>query len=145
VYGGKKMLNSENIGKRLRRMREFFKFTQHRMAEVLKIQESTYKKNEKGLHLFNLITLDQLHDELGISTEWLLFGNGPIYWQDIRAKADDSKDAGLMKKDLFIEEMEEMVETLKKVPMVRHLVMGRYQDCKIRYKDLIAECQGGGK
>ncbi|HLP46421.1 MAG TPA: ATP-binding protein, partial [Candidatus Kapabacteria bacterium] len=28
------MLNSENIGKRLRRMREFFKFTQHRVMDI---------------------------------------------------------------------------------------------------------------
>jgi transcriptional regulator with XRE-family HTH domain len=59
------MLNSENIGKRLRQVREFFKFTQQRMAEIVRLQESTYKRNEKGSHLLNMNSLDQLHDELG--------------------------------------------------------------------------------
>ncbi|MCX6583610.1 MAG: helix-turn-helix transcriptional regulator [Candidatus Aminicenantes bacterium] len=134
------MLNNENIGKRLRQVREIFKFTQRRMAEVVRIQESTYKKNEKGLHHLNINSLDQLHDELGVSAEWLLFENGPIYWKDIRAKEDESKQAGLATKDLFTEEVEEMIEMLRLVPMIRHSVMGHYQDCKIRYKDLIAEC-----
>ncbi len=136
------MLNIKNIGKRLRQVREFFKFTQHRMAEVLKIQDVTYKKNERGLHLVNMNSLERLHDELGVSAEWLLFENGPIYWKDIQAKEDESKQAGLLRKDLFMEEVEEMVEMLKQVPMIRHSVMGHYQDCKIRYKDLIAEVTG---
>ena len=65
------MLNIKNIGQRLRQVRELFTFTQHRMAEVLKIQDVTYKKNERGLHLVNMNCLDQLHDELGVSAEWL--------------------------------------------------------------------------
>jgi len=134
------MLNNQNIGKRLKQVREFFKFTQRRMAEVVRIQESTYKKNEKCVHLLNINTLERLHDELGVSAEWLLFENGPIYWKDIRAKEDENTQAGLLKKDIFMEEVEEMVEMLKQVPMIRHSVMGHYQDCKIRYKDLIAEC-----
>ncbi|MCU0288330.1 MAG: hypothetical protein MUF15_18295 [Acidobacteria bacterium] len=109
------------------------------MAEVVRIQESTYKRNEKGSHLLNMNSLDQLHDELGISAEWLLFENGPVYWKDIRAKEDEGKEAGHLKKDLFMEEMEEMVKMLKQVPMIRHSVMGHYQDCKIRYKNLIEE------
>ncbi len=112
------------------------------MAEVLKIQDVTYKKNERGLHLVNMNSLERLHDELGVSAEWLLFENGPIYWKDIQAKEDESKQAGLLRKDLFMEEVEEMVEMLKQVPMIRHSVMGHYQDCKIRYKDLIAEVTG---
>ncbi|MDQ1350772.1 MAG: Helix-turn-helix domain, partial [Acidobacteriota bacterium] len=67
------MINNENIGKRLKQVRDIFKFTQRRMAEMLRVQESTYKKNEKGLHRLNINTLDQLHDELGVSAEWLLF------------------------------------------------------------------------
>lgn len=139
------MLNNENIGKRLRQVREFFKFTQRRMAEVLRVQESTYKKNEKGVHRLNLNCLGQLHDELGVSAEWLLFENGPLYWKNIREKEDESKQAAPLKQDLFKEEVEEMVEMLKQVPMIRHSVMGHYQDCKIRYKDLIAEIRSGGK
>jgi transcriptional regulator with XRE-family HTH domain len=139
------MLNIKNIGQRLRQVREFFKFTQHRMAEVLKIQDVTYKKNERGLHLVNMHSLERLHDELGVSAEWLLFENGPIYWKNIREKEDENKQAALLERDLFMEEVEEMVEMLKQVPMIRHSVMGHYQDCKIRYKDLIAEIQGSGK
>jgi transcriptional regulator with XRE-family HTH domain len=139
------MLNNQNIGKRLKQVREFFKFTQRRMAEVVRIQESTYKKNEKGLHHLNINSLDQLHDELGVSAEWLLFENGPIYWKDIRAKEDENTQAGLLKKDIFMEEVEEMIEMLKQAPIIRHSVMGHYQDCKIRYKDLIAEVMGDGR
>ncbi|MCU0289317.1 MAG: helix-turn-helix domain-containing protein [Acidobacteria bacterium] len=81
------MLNSENIGKRLRQVREFFKFTQQRMAEVVRIQESTYKRNEKGLPLLNMNSLDQLHDELGI-TRIVKSGINPI--QDIEILLNNS-------------------------------------------------------
>lgn len=37
------MLNIENLGKGLRMIREFFKFTQKQMAEVLRMKPSTYK------------------------------------------------------------------------------------------------------
>lgn len=134
------MLNNENMGKRLKQVREILKITQRRMAEVLRVRESTYKKNEKGLHRINMNTLDQLHDELGVSAEWLLFETGPIYWNNIRAKEDENRQAALLERDLFKEEVEEMVEILKQVPIIRHSVMGHYQDCKMRYKDLIAEC-----
>ncbi len=139
------MLNNENIGKRLKQVREISKFTQRRMAEMLRVQDSTYKKNEKGVHRLNMNCLDQLHDELGVSAEWLLFENRPVHWKNIQAKQDESKQAALLERDLFTEEVEEMVEMLKQVPMIRHSVMGHYQDCKIRYKDLIAEIRGSGR
>lgn len=133
------MYNLENIGKRLRTVREMFKYTQRRMAGMVNIQEVTYKKNEKGLHLVHLKSLERLHEDLNISIEWVLFGNGPIYWQDIRAKKEEVKDAGLMKRDIFREEVAEMIDILERIPVIRHSVMGHYQDCKIRYKDLLAE------
>ncbi|HLP61468.1 MAG TPA: hypothetical protein VK186_21680 [Candidatus Deferrimicrobium sp.] len=46
-------------------------------------------------------TLDLLHDELGVSAEWLLFENGPIFWKDIQAKISGNKEDGGEKIDLF--------------------------------------------
>jgi transcriptional regulator with XRE-family HTH domain len=128
------MINAENIGKRLRQVREFVKYTQFQMSQLLRIQLGTYKKNEKGIHLIGLHTLGQLHKELGISAEWLLFENGPIYGKDILDKSTVNKEGN---RDSFEEEVEEMTQIMKKVPMIRYSVMLHYQDCKVRFKDLI--------
>jgi len=135
------MINIVNIGKRLKQVRESFKYTQRRMADIIRVQDGTYKKNERGIHLVNVNSLDQLHTELGVSVEWLLFENGPISWKDIQAKKDEEN---LQKQDLFKEEVEEMIEMLRRVPMIRHSVMLHYQDCKVRFKDLVAEARDNG-
>ena len=131
------MINIENLGKRLRIIREFFKFTQQQMADVLQMNPSTYKNNERGLHAIQINNLEPLHNELGISVEWLLFEKEPFLWKDIQII--EKKEDNLQRKDLFMEELNEMKEILERVPIIRHSVMGHYQDCKIRYKDLIAE------
>ncbi|HLP45379.1 MAG TPA: helix-turn-helix transcriptional regulator [Candidatus Deferrimicrobium sp.] len=136
------MINIEEIGKRLRKVRESFNFTQPRMAEIIRVQDGTYKKNERGIHLVNVYSLDQLHTELGVSAEWLLFENGPVFWKDIQAKKDEKN---LQKQDLFMEELEEMITIMKRIPMIRHSVMLHYQDCKVKHKDLIAEARDNGK
>lgn len=128
------MINIEDIGKRLRQVREIFKHTQLTMSQILRLEYGTYKKNERAIHLISIHTIGQLHQQLGISAEWLLFENGPIYWEDVQEKitADEK-----VNQDLFQEEVEEMIKVMKKVPMIRHSVMLHYQDCKIRFKDLI--------
>jgi hypothetical protein len=42
-------------------------------------------------------------------------------------------------KDLFTLEVEEMIDTMKKVPLLRHMVMGYYQKFKIKNKEMIEE------
>lgn len=128
------MIYIENIGKRLRKVREMAKNTQFQMSQLLRIQHGTYKKNERGIHLLSLHTLGQLHKELGVSAEWLLFENGPMYWQDIQDKSTVNEKAN---QDSFELEAEEMIRMMKKVPMIRYSVMLHYQDCKVRFKDLI--------
>ena len=134
------MINFVNVGKRLRIVREFFKFTQQQMANVLKMNLATYKKNERGIYAIKTNNLEQLHNELGVSLEWLLFEKDPFLWKDIQFI--EKKEDNLLRKDLFVEEMNEMKEILERVPIIRHSVMGHYQDCKIRYKDLIIETLG---
>ncbi|MDQ1351359.1 MAG: Helix-turn-helix protein [Acidobacteriota bacterium] len=135
------MINIVNIGKRLKQVRESFKYTQRRMADIIRVQDGTYKKNERGIHLVNVYSLDQLHTELGVSVEWLLFENGPVFWKDIQAKKEEENPR---KEDLFKEEVAEMIEMLRRVPMIRHSVMLHYQDCKVRFKDLVAEARDNG-
>lgn len=47
--------------------------------------------------------------------------------------------------DVFSLEVEEMIEIMKQVPLLRHSVMGYYQRFKMKYKDLIEEQMGTEK
>jgi transcriptional regulator with XRE-family HTH domain len=66
-------------GNKLLQLRKYFAFTQEKMAAIMKITLSSYKKNELGKHLMSTSSLIALHNRLGISLEWLLFDRGLFF------------------------------------------------------------------
>lgn len=124
----------ESISSRLRQIRHHLNYGQNKMSQMIGIGQMTYGKNERGLHLPNTTTLISLHQRLGISIEWLLFGHGPMYWQEIREKNKDSQEL-----ESSNQELNEMISLMKRISLLYHSIMMHYQKFKIDNKALIRE------
>lgn len=156
---------STNIAGRLQAIRKHYGFSCEKMAGLMGISEITYRKNEIGRHIPTALSLMALHNRLGISIEWVLLGKEPMSWkedQEQRRLAEEKRaaeeqerkeqqerekrqEAERLKwqetqagKDVFSQEVAEMIETMKRVPLLRHSVMGYYQKFLLKNKELIA-------
>ncbi len=140
---------TQQVGGRLNQLRSHLGIAQDQMADRLGIRLVTYGKNERGEHLPVLRTVLTLRRGLGVSLEWLLFGRGPMFEKDWRAEIhrearQETREelAREVKKeihseDVFTREVAEMIELMKAVPLLRHKVMGNYQELKLEHEDLI--------
>lgn len=123
-YEREKMrIDRRAIAVRLRSVRRHLGYSQGEMADLLGITRDAYGKNERGSHLIRTENLHTLHEKLGVNVEWLLFDRGSMLWT--------SGDQG--------DETEEMIDMMKRLPLLRHTVMKCYQEFKIENKELINE------
>ncbi len=101
------------------------------MATQLELSRSSYSKNEKGTHLINLTTAVHLHNKLNISLEWLNFNQGPMFMSggdqaQAAAKAHETDP-----------ELGGMIKLIKRIPFIRHAVIGFYQKFTLENDELI--------
>jgi len=133
----RKKIKSKGIevyGKKLLKLRKYFDITQEKMAEIMKITLSSYKKNELGKHLMSTSSLIALHNRLGISLEWFLFDRGEMSW-----KPTETVGAEKQVSDPFTLELNEMISLMKGIPLIHHGVMLYFQELKLKNKELIRE------
>lgn len=76
---------TQGTGKRLARIRRELKLGRTAMAARLMVKPNSYYKNENGETFPRATSLRILHDEFGISMEWLIFNQGPMYTRDLDA------------------------------------------------------------
>ena len=70
------------IGRRLRKLREQFKFSPNQMAAKLGLSQSGYFKNEHGRRFPGLGTLNFLQGDWDISMDWFIFNKGPVHYKE---------------------------------------------------------------
>lgn len=70
-------------GRRLAAIRQGLKISRAAMAARLMVTPSSYHRNENGETFPSEKSLKILHDEFGISMEWLIFNHGPMYVKDL--------------------------------------------------------------
>lgn len=76
---------TQGTGKRLARVRQELKIGRTAMAARLLVKPNSYHKNENGETFPSAKSLKILHDEFGVSMEWLIFNQGPMYTRDLDA------------------------------------------------------------
>lgn len=87
---------------RMLEIRESAGLTQAEMARILGISLSAYKKVEKGEIQLSTDNLKRAGDELGISADYLLFGERPdmtLLWEKIEKCSDEEKE--MILKNIF--------------------------------------------
>lgn len=91
-------LNSAHL--RLKSLRKSLGLTQEKMAELLGISESLYKKNESGRQDISKRTAKAIEKKLGVSAAYMYFGllrNGDDVWSQILECSDRDKMLFLLK------------------------------------------------
>lgn len=74
-----KTIVKRETGRRLRKLREALGYTQERMAEVLDVSVTLYKKMESGSYNISVKTLRKLKGFTSISIDYLMFGEQKAY------------------------------------------------------------------
>lgn len=80
-------MNLEKIGLRIKEQRKSLHYTQESLAEKVDVSSHYIYEIEKGLKTMSLPLLMELSNELGISTDYLLFGS-----EATRPDPDKEKD-----------------------------------------------------
>lgn len=124
----KKRRIMQGVGQRIRQLREQLNYSPKEMAARLGINLSGYHKNEKGQNLPNLVTLQWLQKEYGISMDWFLFGLGPMHYEEkvveppeemAEAVAEEQPPA----KEELMPDVQELVDHMAADPLLRHKVL----------------------
>jgi transcriptional regulator with XRE-family HTH domain len=151
-----KFLNS--IGQRLLKLRQHLRHSRPEMAARLKITVNAYGKNETGVNFPDLDSLHCLSVDFGVSMDWLLFGNEPMFIRERQKAVEMEKNAADMGKqfnDLKVEmehlreqmsekdnellrlkDIAETVSNLTLEPDMQELVDRMKQDPLLRHKIL---------
>jgi transcriptional regulator with XRE-family HTH domain len=122
-----------SISSRLRKIRHQLGYSQKRMASFFGMGANAYGKTETGYSSPGLKQLYIFATQFNISLDWLVCGRGTMHYDKPEQGA-----AGPVKDELS-REIEEMSELMKKVPLIRHLVLGKFQELKLDYRDVIRE------
>lgn len=72
----------KEIGSRLTQLREQLNYSRDKMAALCEVTESGLAKNERGDHLPQLDTLENLVKKFDASMDWLLFNKGPLFFKE---------------------------------------------------------------
>lgn len=69
-------LNTREIGARILAARTFLGVSQEALSRSAGISWKTVSRLEKGLHAANAATINAIAQALGVTTDWLLTGEG---------------------------------------------------------------------
>ena len=135
----KNVLNAKTVGARLRKIRNYFGYNQEQMAALTGILKTTYGKNERGDHIIQTGSLAAIHEQMGVSAEWLLFGRAPVFWNEDKKRKDmEFKDEN--RENVPVSgELAEMIDAVKRVPFLRHAVLGHFQKLKLENQHLLKD------
>lgn len=145
------------VGIKLAQLRKIKDYTRPQMASYLGITGSGYRKNENGVSLPDLKTLYRLVMEDQVSLDWLIFGKGPMYFNDKEriaeidelkkqlalktekektVLADNEKEKKVDRPDLK-PGIRELVEHMETIPLLYYEILAHFQRFKIDNKSLV--------
>ena len=118
------------MGQRLRQLRTHLNYSPREMAARLGIQTSPYYKNENGDTLPGSDSLYRLHQDFGISLDWLFFNYGPMYYRERQSAEETEKPEPVTGAPPTWEErmpgVQEMLQHMEQDPLLRHRILLYY-------------------
>lgn len=123
----KKNILKENLSRQLKQVRKELNVSQEEMGRVLGLKRSGYGKMERGDTLPGARVLFILSSKYGVSIDALLSGRGVLFKK--------KKGAGVPNGS--VGEEAELIALMRRVPLVRHSVMGHFQRFKLENRDII--------
>jgi transcriptional regulator with XRE-family HTH domain len=143
----------QELGAKLKKLRQHFDLTRLQMASRFKVTPSAYSKNESGLTFPGLPSLRALCLELDVSMDWLLFDKGPMIFEKkapppetakkppVEKKAEeepvpDKKAATPAAKELA-PDVKELVEHMENIPLLHYQILAQFQQFKVDNPELV--------
>lgn len=124
-----------DIGQRMRQIRKALGYTQEQMVAYFDIGRANYSRIEKGEVHPGATILHTLRTQFNVSLDWLISNNGKMFLKDREKKNDRVKiDFGHSTKEVL-----DLLNTMGKVPMVKHAMLSFFLEYKIRNKKIIRE------
>lgn len=121
----KKLIN--DIASRMKRARNARGLTQAQISRYLSIDEEEYARIEAGEIFPGEIVYRRMRIEFGISLDWLLAGIGPMVV--VEPYTDDAA--------LSDGELAQMLIMIKRMPMLKHAMLGFFLEYQLKHGDLI--------
>lgn len=121
----------KKIGERFKKFRLSIGQTQAKMAEIMGITQTTVTCIEKGKSMPSVHTILKLHEVYNLSLTWLLTGKGKM--RDEPLSFDDDVWGE------YKEEIKEIFNHIKDVPMVRDFMMEKFYLFKLQHKKEILD------
>jgi transcriptional regulator with XRE-family HTH domain len=143
----------QELGAKLKKLRQHFDLTRLQMASRFKVTPSAYSKNESGLTFPGLPSLRALCLELDVSMDWLLFDKGPMIFEKkapppetakqppVEKKAEeepipDKKAATPAAKELA-PDVKELFEHMENIPLLHYQILAQFQQFKVDNPELV--------
>jgi len=132
------------LAEKLKKIRQTHKFDTNTMAAKLRIDKSTYNRNERGLSLPEAITLYSLGESLNISLDWFIREKGPMYYTEekpvkivekIIEKKEEKKEPPKpytlppVLQNLE-DDLKELIESMEKSPQLRYEMLAHFLKLK---------------
>lgn len=128
-------------GSRLKEIREYLNYSRQDMAHFMKLKMPSYYKNENRETFPSLDSLILLFEKLDISMDWFIFGKGPMLFNKERNRVRDlEQKLETLNKKVELEktsELNELVEHMKRIPLLRHEVLGFFHRFKRDNHELV--------
>lgn len=113
----------QEIGNRLKDLREHLKFSRQEFALRLGIAMNGYSKNEMGMNLPGMPTLKRLAKDFNISMDWLFFNRGNMFFQEKLPEVTKVEEKKIPPLEETEPDVRELFEFMRKDPLLRHEVL----------------------
>ena len=121
----------QEVGKRLRTIRQQLKHSPSDMARRLGLSYSGYFKNESGITFPKVTTLHVLQDDFDISMDWFIFNKGPMHYkarqQELQLEEKGTKTSRL---EDTVPEVRDLLDYMEEDFLFRHKVLVYFYEYK---------------
>ncbi|MCX6579925.1 MAG: helix-turn-helix domain-containing protein [Candidatus Aminicenantes bacterium] len=120
----------QEIGNRLKDLREHLKFSRKEFALRLGIAMNGYSKNEMGMNIPGIPTLKRLATDFNISMDWLFFNRGNMCFRERPPEVSNVEEKKIPSLAETEPDARELFEFMQEDPLLRHEVLAYFY----RYK-----------
>lgn len=120
------------MGDKLEKVRKTNNISVTHMARALNINRITYVRNINGLVIPNFFTLYNLGNQFGISMDWFLLDEEPMYRSEKKAEAVPPPQTPSLLPDI-----QELLDHMDKIPLLRHELLAQFYRFKDEHQTMV--------
>jgi len=141
----------KEIGYKLKKARRALKYSAGFMISSLQLVPSSYYRNENGKTCPDIMSLQILGREFGISLDWLVCDKGPMFYKEKDREESQEEIPEAAEKeplqdplDTLPDEIKELVKHMERIPLLRYEILASFHRFKGEYKETVSEAMTPG-